>query len=77
MDWNPDLRILTAIENAIAASRWRIAARFEGPETAAQFRRNAEARSGAATLALASFAGTVGLEPDRPHSACSRNRGAE
>jgi len=69
MQLDADPRILTAIENAVAASRWRTAARFEGPETAAQFRRQAEVRSRAATLALTSFAGTVGHTADRPHSA--------
>lgn len=69
MDWNPDPKILAAIDNSVAASRWRTAARFEGPETAAQFRRQAEVRTRAATLALTSFAGTVGHTADRPHSA--------
>lgn len=52
MDWNPDPRILAALENAVAASRWRVAARFEGAETAAQFRRQGEIRRSAATDCL-------------------------
>jgi hypothetical protein len=77
MDWNPDPKILLAIEHSVAASRWRTAARFEGRDTAARFRRQAEARTRAATLALASFAGTVGYQPDRPHSALKPTGGAE
>ena len=77
MDWNPDPKILTAIEHSVAASRWRTAARFEGPKTAAQFRRQAEARTAAATASLASFAGTAGLEPGRPHFAGRTDRGAD
>lgn len=44
-----DPRILQVIENSVAASRWRIAARFEGRETARQYRRLADERSRAAT----------------------------
>ena len=44
-----DPKILPAIENAIAASRWRIAARFEGQQTAKRYRALAEERSRAAT----------------------------
>lgn len=76
MQMDADPKILTAIENAIAASRWRIAARFEGPETAAQFRRQSTIRAAAATDALTSFAGTVGYQPDRPHSASNPSWGA-
>lgn len=47
-----DGRIVLAIENAVAASRWRMAARFEGPEAAARFRRLAAHRSAAATALL-------------------------
>jgi len=75
MQITADPRILAAIDSAIAASRWRTAARFEGRETAAQFRRLAEARSAAATAQLASFAGTAGYQPDRPHSARTATRG--
>lgn len=52
MDWNPDPKILTAIENSVAASRWRTAARFEGRETAAHYRRQSDIRSAAATVHL-------------------------
>lgn len=58
MQLDADPRILTAVENAVAASRWRTAARFEGPETAARFRRQAEVRRAAATANLTSFAKT-------------------
>lgn len=65
-----------AIEHSIAASRWRIAARFEGPETAAQFRRLADSRSEAATSYLEEFA-TVGRgEPADRHSTHRAARGA-
>lgn len=47
-----DRNILLAIECATAASRWRIAARFEGPDTAAQFHALADKRSRAATRLL-------------------------
>lgn len=77
MQLEADPRILTAVENAIAASRWRIAARFEGPETAVQFRRQSTIRSAAATAGLTSFAGTVGAQSaDRPHSARNPAGGA-
>lgn len=75
MDWNPDPRILAAIENSVAASRWRTAARFEGPETAAQFRHQAETRTAAATACLVSFAGTTGVQPGRPHAARAPEQG--
>lgn len=77
MDWNPDPKILLAIEQSVAASRWRTAARFEGRETAAQFRRLAENRSAAATALLNGFVQAAGLEPGRPHSATSTDRGAD
>lgn len=51
-DMEVDERIGLAIENAVAASRWRVAARFEARETAAQFMRMADGRSSAATLLL-------------------------
>lgn len=59
-----DPRILLVIENSVAASRWRLAARFEGPLTARQFRRLADERSAAAT-ALADEVATAdqGREP--------------
>lgn len=44
-----DPRVLLVIEHSVAASRWRIAARFEGRETARQYRRLADERSRAAT----------------------------
>lgn len=69
MDWNPDPKILAVIENSVAASRWRTAARFEGRDEAARFRRLADNRSAAATALLQSFAGTAGYQPGRPHSA--------
>lgn len=47
-----DPRIGLAIENALAASRWRIAARFEGPSTARRYKRLADTRSAAATALL-------------------------
>lgn len=64
-----DPRIELAIQHGVAASRWRIAARFEGPETAARFRRQAEIRRDAATSLLQSFAGAAGVQTDRPRSA--------
>ncbi len=73
MDADP--RILTAIENAIAASRWRIAARFEGPETAAQFRRQSMIRAAAATASLTDFVGTAGVQSGRPHTARAPEQG--
>lgn len=77
MDWNPDPKILTAIEHGVAASRWRTAARFEGRETAAQFRRQAEIRRAAATGLLTKFAGATGHQPSRSQSAHDAHRGAE
>lgn len=65
MDWTPDPKILKAIENAVAASRWRTAARFEGRETAARFRCQADARHAAATACLESFTSADGPKPIR------------
>lgn len=48
-----DPRIGMVIENSVAASRWRIAARFEGPETARRYRAFAQQRSAAATASIA------------------------
>lgn len=47
MEVNP--KVLLLIENSVAASRWRIAARFEGGETARRYRALADERSRAAT----------------------------
>jgi hypothetical protein len=77
MQLDADPKILTAIENAVAASRWRTAARFEGRETAAQFRRNAAIRARAATRALTDFAGTIRRQPDRSRTTHAPDRGAE
>lgn len=44
-----DRNVLLVIENSVAASRWRIAARFEGRETARRYRALADERSRAAT----------------------------
>lgn len=44
-----DPKVLLVIEHSVAASRWRIAARFEGRETARRYRALAEERSRAAT----------------------------
>lgn len=65
-----------AIDNAIAASRWRIAARFEGRETAARFRRLADSRSAAATAQLEEFATADRGKPVRRHSTHHASRGA-
>ena len=61
-----DPRILQVIENSVAASRWRIAARFEGPQTAAQYRRHAERRRAAATAILNEIATKTGREGQPP-----------
>lgn len=50
MEANP--KILLAIENAIAASRWRIAARFEARPQAERYRAHSRQRSAAATVLL-------------------------
>lgn len=47
-----DPRITLAIECALAASRWRVAARFEGPSRRAQYQRLSELRSAGATALL-------------------------
>jgi hypothetical protein len=67
MEVNPNIAL--AIEHSVAASRWRIAARFEGPQTAARFRRQAEERRAAATACIRDFAGAAGVQTDRPRSA--------
>lgn len=63
-----DRRIGLAIENAVAASRWRVMARFEDRTTAARFMRLADIRSGAATLLLAEIRGPTGRESRRPNA---------
>lgn len=56
-----------AIECAVAASRWRIAARFETPERARQFRSLAKDRSAAATVLLQKVVcGTARSNASRP-----------
>lgn len=64
-----DQSVRLSIENAVAASRWRIAARFEGPETARRYRRLADKRSAAATDLLNELvrggAGDAPPPPDR------------
>ena len=72
-----DGRIGLAIDNAVAASRWRIAARFEGRETAARFRRQAEHRSAAATAILNEVTRTVGVQSDSPRLARNDTGGLE
>lgn len=47
-----DPRIGLAIENAIAASRWRIAARFEARPQAERYKAHSRQRSAAATALL-------------------------
>jgi len=58
MDAHPN--IIQAIDNAIASSRWQIAARFEGRERAAQFRRLADKRSAATTALLSGIGEATG-----------------
>lgn len=53
-----DTRIGLAIEHAIAASRWRYAARCEGRTVAERFMRMAKHRSAAATALVRDFAET-------------------
>lgn len=52
MQFKADPRILLALENALAASRWRIAARYERADTARRYERLADLRSAAATELL-------------------------
>lgn len=60
-----DPRILSVVEHSVAASRWRIAARFEGPETARRYRAFAEDRSRAATRLMSEVtAATVTIKTD-------------
>ena len=66
-----DDRVRLAIENAVAASRWRIAARFEGPENRARYMRHAMQRGSAATALLNEIARTTEGEPRRPRLARS------
>lgn len=61
-----DPGILSVIEHSVAASRWRIAARFEGRETAAQYRRHAEQRRAAATAILNQIATKADREGQNP-----------
>ncbi len=75
-----DPRIALVIENSVAASRWRIAARFEGPTRRVQFLRLAESRSAAATVILneieaAGSGENTGRQSTwRPSSGASRTR---
>jgi len=68
-------KIGLAIDNAVAASRWRIAARFEGRETATLYRAHAESRSAAATALLEEFATDGRDEPAVRHSTQPRQGG--
>jgi hypothetical protein len=58
-----DARVRLVIENAVAASRWRIAARFEGPETARRYRRLADLRSRTAMQLLNKICAEAGQRP--------------
>lgn len=71
MDWNPDPKILAAIENGVAASRWRIAARFERANEAARFNRMADHRSAAATAILTDLT-TAGRDQPAGHRSTHR-----
>lgn len=69
-----DERVTTAIDNAVAASRWRIMARFEQGETARRYRRLGDIRSAAATGLLDEMAREAGREA-RPSLERDRWRG--
>lgn len=63
-----DPRILPAIESAIAASRWRIAARFEAHPQAERYRAHSRQRSAAATALLNEVAAAgAGVETRTSH----------
>lgn len=63
-----DPRILPAIESAIAASRWRIAARFEARPQAERYRAHSRHRSAAATALLNEVAAAgAGVETRTSH----------
>jgi len=66
-----DPRIIEAIDNAVAANRWRVAARFESGETAAQYRRLGDKRSALARELLAEIGNPAGriTQPGRPVAA--------
>jgi hypothetical protein len=63
-----DTRIGLAIEHAVAASRWRYAARCEGRTVAERFMRLARHRSAAATALVREYAetGAAGVQPGHP-----------
>lgn len=55
-----DPRIIQAIDNTVAASRWQIAARFEVGERADTYRRLAERRRAAVTVLLSGIGEATG-----------------
>lgn len=74
-----DPRIGLAIENAIAASRWRIAARFEARPQAERYRAHSRQRSAAATVLLTEVAAAGAGEETRASHRLTTNqvRGGE
>lgn len=68
-------KIGLAIENAVAASRWRVLARSETEQTKAKFERLADIRSRAATRILSEMVGGAGHEAAHPPVAKGLHRG--